>query len=607
MAITSSLDKTFDSASEELGTMSIRVVVVSKQSEAEDDQAADQVPLDLDEEEVLTTSGKMPTRTYLEDPKRGKECCVFLINGQRQDAWDNTFIVRELDKKYLRNRMLVAVDLDGLKPEVTADLMSGDRQGFFQGNIYQAMSARLVATLKRDPDLERLEDEAERELSELKSGDDDVKEALDQLIDSHHELGTHHNVGKGQGGTGPDSGPGDPVHRHVDVIVGPTDEGVAVDAPFLTANPTSPVFRLHPSEPSVLSVTTSSADLWRDTSELQVTTVPTVEGLCFSRNRTGSGEMFSFVFEEPSDFEDDQYPLECSLRITASIKGHDELRLLERRIVITKTNGKRTPPKPPALVDDPTYIKVTSRKPVSLVPLGAATHVRMRWDGKDHLAGGPGAPWVFSARCLTDPSFNDMSFSRPNGGRLELLILAPASFLVDQAIEFEVVATGPSGQELTDRFSGQVMSPPQPKKLGKVVPELSTARRPPYKLLYVKKENWGSGYTWSEDDCWSEADVGLYNEPSETKPLTLIINEDMALLKAFKDSLIKKKLEPNTVKKRVNHYTSHVAYHLYQMYLHAQSAQKSAEDSNANTTYELWRAEVNRVGGTLLKVMSVTQ
>jgi len=32
----------------------------------------------------------------------GKECIVFLVNGQRQEAWDNTFIQRELGFKYLR-------------------------------------------------------------------------------------------------------------------------------------------------------------------------------------------------------------------------------------------------------------------------------------------------------------------------------------------------------------------------------------------------------------------------------------------------------------------------------------------------------------------------
>src|SRR5205807_1215110 len=47
-------------------------------------------------QQVLPTKDKKPTDTYLEDNKRGKECCVFLINGQRQDAWDNTFIVRDL-------------------------------------------------------------------------------------------------------------------------------------------------------------------------------------------------------------------------------------------------------------------------------------------------------------------------------------------------------------------------------------------------------------------------------------------------------------------------------------------------------------------------------
>ena len=67
----------------------------------------------------LPSAGKKPTDTYLESTKRGKECCVFLINGQRQDAWDDTFIERDLGLKYLRHRTLIVVDLDGLKNEAT--------------------------------------------------------------------------------------------------------------------------------------------------------------------------------------------------------------------------------------------------------------------------------------------------------------------------------------------------------------------------------------------------------------------------------------------------------------------------------------------------------
>ena len=105
---------------------------------------------------MLPERDKRPVSTFLEEPKRGKQCCVFLINGQRQHAWDNQFIMRDLDLKYLRNRMLVVVDCDGLKPRAIAELMRGHRLQFYEGDVYGAMEQRLIATLKGDPDLRRL-------------------------------------------------------------------------------------------------------------------------------------------------------------------------------------------------------------------------------------------------------------------------------------------------------------------------------------------------------------------------------------------------------------------------------------------------------------------
>jgi hypothetical protein len=42
---------------------------------------------------------------------------------------------------------------------------------------------------KNDPDLIRLEEEAEEAVSELSAGDEKVKQTLDQLIESHHDHG----------------------------------------------------------------------------------------------------------------------------------------------------------------------------------------------------------------------------------------------------------------------------------------------------------------------------------------------------------------------------------------------------------------------------------
>src|SRR5438445_7847489 len=57
----------------------------------------------------FSTRSRRPLGSYLESSK-GKRCCVFLVNGQRQESLDNSFIVQELGFKYLRNRMMIVVD-----------------------------------------------------------------------------------------------------------------------------------------------------------------------------------------------------------------------------------------------------------------------------------------------------------------------------------------------------------------------------------------------------------------------------------------------------------------------------------------------------------------
>lgn len=118
------LDKSLGTALNGHGAIAIRVVVLEKgMAAAPSPASADEAPVDAAPDEILPDRDKRPTSTFLEEPKRGRQCCVFLINGQRQHAWDNQFIVRDLELKYLRNRMIVVVDCDGLKPEAIAQLM----------------------------------------------------------------------------------------------------------------------------------------------------------------------------------------------------------------------------------------------------------------------------------------------------------------------------------------------------------------------------------------------------------------------------------------------------------------------------------------------------
>src|SRR5688500_16584294 len=208
---TARLDKSLDATlTEGHGTITIRVVVVDKGlAAAPAPDTFGSTPVDAGAEEMLPETDKRPVSSFLEETKRGRLCCVFLINGQRQHAWDNQFIVRDLELKYLRNRMIVVVDCDGLKPEAIAQLMQGSRHQFSEGKVYFDLEIRFLATLKGDPDLRRLQEEAEEDSSSLEAGDEAVKAALDQLIEAHHDSAAHSTVGQMQAGdVSQDGGPG---------------------------------------------------------------------------------------------------------------------------------------------------------------------------------------------------------------------------------------------------------------------------------------------------------------------------------------------------------------------------------------------------------------
>ena len=62
--------------------------------------------------------------------------------------------------------------------------MQGSRASLYEGQVFQKIRDRLVATLQADPDLAELEEEAADELSQLQAGDTVVQHALDELIES---------------------------------------------------------------------------------------------------------------------------------------------------------------------------------------------------------------------------------------------------------------------------------------------------------------------------------------------------------------------------------------------------------------------------------------
>jgi hypothetical protein len=606
-----------DSDGENLGTIGVRVVVLPRKTDAQDLIADTDEPSDLSPDEILSEVGPSPIASYLERPKKGKLCCVFLVNGQRQEGLDNTFIVQQLGFKYLRKRMVIIVDVDGLQQEYLGELMQGSRQHFYQGRVWEAISTRLIATLKGDPDLQKLEEEAEAEVAELEAGDQKVKEALDTLIEAHHQYADH--VAKGAGlepgnqdadallGTAP------PVPESLVSLLDP-DQGSPSDYPVLVSIPDATSLWLKPDTERTLTIAAQPANAWPALASIAHTLDSKVPELHIAEERTATALVLKLRFDPPDDFDDDDYPVRTTLRVFARFNGFKEPR--ELTVVLTMKPVK--PPEDPVLFDDPTFIKVSTRQPVRLWTGGADTHVRLRWNGKDDLALAPSPKWTFKAACVT-PSRAGLptTFSQPDKGRFSLLVSLTPDAQVGEELRFEIIATGPDGKTLGAAFDAVVAQKPErpkpePRMINGKVPT-GAARRPPYALRFVKREQWDTGTCFGGEN-WTAADPGAYQEPTDKQPLTLLINKDMEAFEAFQHHLVARKLSETEIQTRLQKYTSHVAYHLYQMYQYAQTfagqvsvaGQEDDSQGHAPTPPEQ-RSEIHRVSMTLLNLMQISR
>ncbi len=564
------------------------------------------MPLDLEEgEDFLLDKAATPLGSYLEH-SRGKRCVVFLVNGQRQELSDNSFIVQDLGFKYLRNRMMIVVDVDGLTPEAIGKIMQGSRQGFYRGDIWNAMMKRIAATLKEDPDLLRLEEEAEEQVSELKAGDEKVKQTLDQLIDSHHEHGWHTAEGAGASGDnqGDELGFKTVVKGGV-VSLLPPEKGHAAEYPVLHSQPASSSIRLRPNQRREISIKSLPSNHWPAVALFNVDNDATVMELNIKREKLADHGKLTLLFTEPEGFDTDQYPVHAKVRVTATFNGIKEPRQLELRILVKPDQ----PPPDPVLLDEPFKLKVTSREPIKLRHGEDDIHVRLRWDGKDRLLTGKHPEWKVRARLVDEgkaqPVFN---FSEPTAGRFSLLLSPRPEWRVGERLTFEVTAEGPRGRVLVTSFVGVVVEPPPPPEPKEEAPRLidselmaGTNRRPPYDLKYINRDEYDTTPCWNETS-WTDQDPGCFKEPTERTPLTLIINEDMEALREYRRALTKKNTEQE-VERRVNKYTSHIAYHLYQMY----QASQSHKEDDIDAADARRREEIRRVAMTLIKLMEVAR
>ena len=599
-----------DPARPGFGTIAVRVVVLPRRRKQTAGAVSD-APLDLDPDELLPEDDASPVTSYLERPKGGRLCCVFLVNGQRQDGLDNGFIVQQLGFKYLRKRMIIVVEVDGLHPEALGQLMQGSRQGFYKGSVWEAIKGRLIATLKDDPEIQKFEDDAEAEVARLEAGDEKVKEALDTLIEAHHHYGDHGAAGPG----GADLG-----SERADTVLGAANEtteklvsllspakGSASDYPVLVSRPNVSSLQLRPDQEKLIVISSIPMNAWPALASVTHVLDPKIPGLHVAESRTTESVSLTLRFRQPPDWDTEDYPVRTNLRVLGRFNGFAET----RQCAIALTIKPLMPPPAPVLLPDPTFLRVTTRQPVSFWRGSADTHVRLRWDGEDDLVLRTN-PWTFTGRCLTPASDDSrIAFSEPNRGRLAALIGISRDARVGDELVFEIVASGPNGKRLGPvQFNGIVADrSPKPEAM----PRMNTGalptgalRRPPYELKYVLRDTWHNGTCFGGED-WGPEDAGAFQDPTERTPLTLLINQDMQALDEFRMFLTSKKLTENEVLVRLQKYTSHVAFHLYQMY---QAALAPLEDEDGTARLprpDEQRAEVHRVAMTLLRLMQVSR
>jgi hypothetical protein len=604
------LDKSFKGTVSSHGTIRLRVVVLKPKAASTDGKEPKPDELGSAGDEPIE-SGASPLAAYLERHAHGRQCIVFLINGQRHEAWDNTFIARDLGFKYLRTRTVIVVDLDGLNLEAITEIVQGSRQGLYAGNVMAAITDRMVATLKKDPDLTRLQTEAEHEISELQAGDEVVRKKLDELIDAHHTAATHFSVGTIEPGPkASDQAVQFGKDKKQNVVIGAApDLGEAGTPPVLVTLPAGSLIRLRPDVRRIIAIKAQPEPEWAKLEAFEVRTDPKIDELGISVRRGTTGAEVELLFSEPPGFDTDEYPIETTLSAFAKFKGHSELRLVEREIIINR--GYRPPKPKPVLTVNPTFLRVVSRQPIKLIPGGPSAHVRMRWDGHDSLTAGTSPPWKLQARCLSLGTFPPIGFTEPKDGAFELLLDTPRGLLPKQQLKFEIEALGPAGKRLVETFVGEVVeipATPEPRRVSVQAPEATAQRRPPYDLKYVKEADWGTPTCWDES-TWTKDDAGAFTEPTESTPLTLIINEDAEGLKLFREALVKRNLDEATVKERVTRYSTHIAFHLYQLhqFVREQREARQSDESIHEPTDDELRLEIGRVAATLVKIMEVSR
>src|SRR5262249_55504277 len=147
--------------------------------------------------------------------------------------------------------------------------------------------------------LKQLEEEAEEEIAELQAGDQEVKEALDGLIEAHHHAADHvvDGLGSEPGPVGDAATLGAAGKKEEDVVrLARQDTGAPASLPVLTLDPPRQFLRMQPGETRALIIRTRPSTAWPSVIGFSYSTDPKLDELRIAEDRLQSGIRLSVSF-----------------------------------------------------------------------------------------------------------------------------------------------------------------------------------------------------------------------------------------------------------------------------------------------------------------------
>src|SRR6202021_643245 len=138
------------------------------------------------------------------------------------------------------------------------------------------------------------------------------------------------------------------LEQTLDVVIeADPSVGVTASSATLSLKPDVATIRLEPTDGGRFLILPKPEGAWGALESMALTLDPPVKELQVTRTTQSTGEEVSLKFDEPEDFDKDEYPIETMLRSTATFKGQTDHRFLERRVVITPSKRKPLKPRAP--------------------------------------------------------------------------------------------------------------------------------------------------------------------------------------------------------------------------------------------------------------------